>query len=315
MVLNQIGAIMKKVLLVDDEPNVLNALRRELRDRFEIEAFVSPVAALDRCRETRFDLVLADYKMPDMSGLEFLTQFGQLQPEASRLLLSGHADIDVLTRIINETHIYRFLAKPWDKAELLSVIDQALACQDAVIKSRHRPAPGKATASSGNGTVFRIVLVESDDHLLDLMSHALTDDSDQESLYSAIQQELTQEASSGTFKCTVAGFHDAQSALAHLANNPCDLIVSAQNLQDMDGIQLLSITRQFIPEAARILISTDPDKTMVAQAINEAEVQNLLHLHWVNYELRADAQRQAWNLYQLKTAVIHALASRALLRG
>jgi len=105
---------MKKILLVDDEQNVLNALQRELKDLYEIKVFDNPVAALECCRKTQFDLVIADYKMPEMNGIEFLKQFGQIQPDASRVVLSGEADLDTLIRMINETHIYRFLAKPWE---------------------------------------------------------------------------------------------------------------------------------------------------------------------------------------------------------
>ena len=115
------------------------------------------------------------------------------------------------------------------------------------------------------------------------------------------------------FKCVVDSFHSAQAALAHIKNNHCDLIISAQTLPDMDGIKLLSMVLHIHPETARILISEDPGKSTLAQAINEAEVQSLLHLHWANSELRSDARRQAWNLHQLKTAAIQALAYRELL--
>jgi hypothetical protein len=80
----------------------------------------------------------------------------------------------------------------------------------------------------------------------------------------------------------------------------------------MDGIQFLSKMRIILPDAARILICNDPDNMLLSQAINEAEVQNLLQLQWVNYELRADARRQAWNLHQIKTAAMQALAYREL---
>jgi len=53
----------------------------------------------------KFDLVVADYKMPEMNGIEFLKKFGELQSDAARLVLSGEADIDALVRTINETHI------------------------------------------------------------------------------------------------------------------------------------------------------------------------------------------------------------------
>jgi response regulator RpfG family c-di-GMP phosphodiesterase len=300
---------MKKILLVDDEQNVLNALRRELKDHFEIDAFDNPVAALEHCRNTPFDLVVADYKMPQMNGLEFLKQFGQIQPDASRLVLSGEADIDTLVRTINETHIYRFIAKPWEKAELLSGIQQALAYRDTILKSCHQA--GAASQETAGDAPYRIVVVENDEHLLNLMSCGLTEENGQGNLYGAMQQEIKQ-GGNKQFKCVVDGFRTAQTAIAHAKKNKCDLIISAQTLPDMDGIQLLSKMKQAAPDAARILWSNLPDQSLLSQAINQAEVQNLLQLYWSNSELRTDVRRQAWNIYQLKTAAIQALASRQL---
>ena len=310
---------MQKVLLVDDEQNVLNALRRELNGLFEIEAYDTPSAALERSQEIQFDLVVADYRMPDMNGLEFLKAFGRLQPDASRLLLSGEADINALIRTINETHVYRFLAKPWDKDELLSKIRQALSYRDTIMERRRQLATRVGISEPSpflqEDTTFQIVLVDGDDYLLRLISRGLEDENGHEGLYGAIQQEIKHELSARKFKCKVESFHTAKSGFAHIENHPCDLVIAAQTLPDMDGIQFLSKLRQVLPDAARILISNDntPDKSLLAQAVNEAEVQGLLQLRWVNYELRADARRQAWNLHQIKIAAIQALACRELL--
>ena len=305
----------KKILLVDDEQNVLNALRRELKDHFDIETFSSPLAALERCREKQFDLVVADYKMPDMNGLDFLKQFGLLQPDAARLVLSGEADIDALVRTINETHIYRFLAKPWEKAELLSSIRQALTYRDTIIENRRQADlyREKHPASPDQHPPYRIVLVEKDDRLLTMMSHGLSDDSGRENLYGAMQLEIDKNALAGKFKCEIHAFRTAHPALAHVEKHYCDLVIAAQNLSDMEGIQLLRQIRLTQPDVARILICDEPDKAVLYQAINEAEVKNLLSLHWNSYDLRGDVRRQAWNLYQLKTAAIQALTSRDLL--
>ncbi len=305
---------MNKILLVDDEQNVLNALRRELREFFEIEAFDNPVAALARCRETQFDLVVADYKMPELNGIEFLKQFGPLQPDAARLVLSGEADIDALIRTINETHIYRFLTKPWEKAELLSCIQQALAYRAVILENRQQKNSLSMAAVLADDTPYHIVLVESDNHLASMMARGLTDESGRENLYGAMQQEIHHGAGqTKPFKCVVNTFPMARAALTHVENHPCDLVITSQFLSDMDGLKLLGKMRQLLPDTARILISNDPNKAMLSQAINEAEVQNVLHLHWSSYKLHADVRRQAWNLYQLKTAAMQALAARELL--
>ncbi|MEI7843781.1 MAG: response regulator [Gallionellaceae bacterium] len=306
---------MKKILLVDDEKNVLSALQRELRSHFEIEAFDNPVTALERCRDQQFDLVIADYKMPEMNGIEFLKKFGALQPDASRLVLSGEADIEALVRTINETHIYRFLAKPWEKAELLSSIEQAVAYRDAILANR-ATATSQAAKGQPENTVYRIVLVENDPHLQSAKVRGLTDESGHANLYGAMQHEIGQAATQAKkFKCTVEAFANARDTIAYAEKNEFDLVIATQLLPDMEGIQLLSKLKKLVPNAARILISDEPSKAMLSQAINDAEVQNMLRLHWGSSDAHADIRRQAWNIYQLKTAAIQALAARDLLLG
>ena len=308
---------MKKILLVDDEQNVLNALRRELKNHYDIVTFDNPAAALEHCKNTQFDMVVADYKMPKMNGVEFLEQFGRLQPDASRLVLSGETDIDVLVHMINETHIYRFLSKPWDKAELLNSIRQALDYRDAILANRLQtdsPRDRHASPQTRQDDVtYRIVLAESDDFSLSLMSRELADEKWHERLYGVIQQEINPEVPAKQLKCMVESLHSAQAVLTHVKNSHCDLIISAQTLPDMEGIKLLSEARRFLPDAALILLCDDIDKSMLSQVFNEAEMKGLLLLHWDNNELLANARRRAWNLHQLKTAAIQALASQDLL--
>lgn len=123
---------MKHLLLVDDENNVLQALRRSLSRAFlgedvSIELFDSPLAALARAADQPFDLVLSDYRMPQMDGITFLKRFRELQPEAARLILSASTDFDILVSAINEAEVQRYVVKPWSDEELVSYIRAALA--------------------------------------------------------------------------------------------------------------------------------------------------------------------------------------------
>ena len=83
------------------------------RYTYETEGFTDPAAALERARSTHFDAVICDYRMPAMDGLEFLKALREIQPDCARLVLSGQTDMDGLVRLVNETHIYHFIPKPW----------------------------------------------------------------------------------------------------------------------------------------------------------------------------------------------------------
>jgi response regulator RpfG family c-di-GMP phosphodiesterase len=118
---------------------------------------------------------------------------------------------------------------------------------------------------------------------------------------------------SGDFKFVVDAFNTGQLALAHAKNNHCDLIITAQLLPDMSGTQLLGELQNLRPDAARILISNNPDKPLLSKAINEVQVHSLLCLYWNTTDAKNDINHQALEMQQLKTAVMQALTSRDLL--
>ena len=311
---------MNRILLVDDEQNVLNALRRELKDNYEIEAFSSPAEALLRCNDVSFDLVISDYKMPVMNGIQFFKQLNTIQPDTARLLLSGQADIDALISAINETHIYRFIAKPWDKVELQAGIEQALAFRKIILDNRRQAYFYHLThdplkQDEARKKLYRIILVDSNDALLTIMRRGLTQDANYEGVSGAIRQEITPGGygTSHEFKFVVDTFGTAQAALEHAKHNDLDLVITAQSLPDMEGVKLLGELQKIRPDAARILNSSNPDKAILSQAINEAQVHNFLCLYWDTSELKADIKRQVWNIHQLRTAVMQALVSRDML--
>jgi DNA-binding NtrC family response regulator len=128
---------MNRIMLIDDEENILRALRRVLtgKDR-EIEDFTDPVEALRRARVATFDLFVSDFRMPGMTGAQLLTEIRQLQPEAMRIILSGYADLESVLAAINEAQIYRFICKPWQDHDLKMAVVQALEHRAMLAENR-----------------------------------------------------------------------------------------------------------------------------------------------------------------------------------
>lgn len=132
---------MRRILLVDDEANVLSALHRALRrfmpeQEVEIHLCQDPEQALLRCADVGFDVVMSDYRMPGMSGADFLQMVKSLQPEAVRLVLSASNDIGEVMDAINRAEVYRYVAKPWEGRELEKIFAQAFARHDEASAAR-----------------------------------------------------------------------------------------------------------------------------------------------------------------------------------
>lgn len=134
----------ERILLVDDEPNILSALQRLLRHGlrgdgrpgYPIEIFSDPLAALARARETSFALAISDYRMPRMSGVEFLTELRIVQPDCARIILSGYTDLNALIAAINEAEISRFISKPWTDYDLLCTVRQVLRIRELATENQ-----------------------------------------------------------------------------------------------------------------------------------------------------------------------------------
>ena len=126
--------------------------------KLQTEVFTSPHEAIERARHTAFDLVLSDFRMPEMDGVAFLKEIRRIQPNAARMILSGYADLNGLIGAINEAQIYRFVSKPWNDYELVSAIAQALAYHDLALENQH--LADEARVASGRMTAEELALKE-----------------------------------------------------------------------------------------------------------------------------------------------------------
>jgi signal transduction histidine kinase len=115
------------VLLVDDEPLNLMVLRGFLEDGWTVHEASSARQALSIAAEVPLDVVLADHRMPGMTGIELLEELRRRRPDIAGIVLTGYADMQALESAINRANVFRFLRKPSDAAEIVEVLDQASA--------------------------------------------------------------------------------------------------------------------------------------------------------------------------------------------
>jgi len=115
------------ILCVDDEPNILSALRRLFRSEgFQVRIAVGGAAGLELLETETVDLVISDMRMPEMDGAEFLQKVRERTPDTVRLLLTGYSEVTAIIGAINRGEIYRYITKPWDDHDIVLIVRQAL---------------------------------------------------------------------------------------------------------------------------------------------------------------------------------------------
>lgn len=110
-----------KIIIVDDDETIISTLKTLLyvEDFSGAEFFAEPELALEYIKDNPPDLIMSDFMMPKMNGLEFLSKANEMYPEVSKILLTGYADKENAIRAINEVGLYKYITKPWDNDDLI----------------------------------------------------------------------------------------------------------------------------------------------------------------------------------------------------
>jgi len=129
--------VNEKILIVDDDPNVLDGLKRILRKGFSIETATGGEAGLNQMAASGpFAVTLSDMRMPGMTGIQFLAAVRQRSPDTVRLMLTGNADIQTAIDAVNEGCVFRFLTKPCPEDALKGALQAALVQYNLIISEK-----------------------------------------------------------------------------------------------------------------------------------------------------------------------------------
>ena len=124
------------LLIVDDEKEILRSLTLTFAEDYEVFTASSGVEALEILKKQEIALVIADQRMPGMTGAELLERVFQINPNIIRIILTGYTDTTSLIEAINKGHIYQYITKPWERQELRITVRRALESYELTLENQ-----------------------------------------------------------------------------------------------------------------------------------------------------------------------------------
>jgi response regulator RpfG family c-di-GMP phosphodiesterase len=122
------------LLVIDDEPDVCDSVHDLLRREFRVLKATNGAEGCRLMRENEVHIVMTDQRMPQISGVELLSQVRLRYPQAVRLLFTGYADVEAIIAAINQGHVFRFIKKPWEREDLQAAVREAAVEYDRLVE-------------------------------------------------------------------------------------------------------------------------------------------------------------------------------------
>lgn len=145
-----------RILYIDDEENNLQAFKASFRRQYEIYTATSAADGLKILQSINVQVIIADQKMPNLTGVEFFKSITETFPDPIRILLTGYTDIEALADAINHGDVYRYITKPWNDLELHNAIKNAYDSYKAKIDLRTKIAELEKTNDELNRFIYSI---------------------------------------------------------------------------------------------------------------------------------------------------------------
>ena len=250
------GEPRMRILFVDDDERVLNALRALFRNDYEVFTAENGAAGLALVKVESIPVVVSDQRMPGMTGVEMLRELRKVAPQTVRLLLTGYSDLAALVGSINEGEVFRFVKKPWDNEEIRAMVGEAAAAAAKLTRSAPAPALSPRTAGS-------LLVIDPG-----------------QSLAKGLERLVAGEA-------TVQLVSTVPEAAKLLQVNEYAAIVADLRAGKDDLVKLFRAVKAKRPGTLSILVAEEPDADLVAELINQAQIYRFLAKPIDGKELRS----------------------------
>jgi len=236
-----------RLLLIDDEERILAALKSLFRNRYHVFVTTDGNKALDFIRKYHMHVIVCDQRMPQMTGVELLRQSREISPHSVRILLTGYADLVAIVGSINESEVYRFIAKPWDHTELLTAVAEGatIALELAEARPETPDLPDRMEAG--------VLVIDRDEEIF----------------------RVTRELVGGL--CPVVYAADFDAALATMKEQEIAVVITDVESGGDSLTATLKKLKQEKPHVVTIVVTTASDSELVIGLINEAQIFRFLN--------------------------------------
>ena len=246
-----------RLLFVDDEERIVNALRFLFRNDYDVATATSGAAALELIRRQAPHVLVSDQRMPGMTGVELLREAKEIAPNAVRILLTGYSDLAAIVGSINDGEVFRFISKPWDNEDIRKTIAQAVDIGIGLADTAAAPPimPEKLDAA--------VLVVTQDKNISDAVKKVVGP------------------------TCPVNHATDLDSAFSSLGEKQTAVIVADVASSSDAVIPVFKILKREHPEILTIIVTHASDSELVIELINQAQV-----FRFLTKPLSADLLRQ-----------------------
>jgi eukaryotic-like serine/threonine-protein kinase len=239
-----------KLLFVDDDERILNAVRVLFRQDYEVVTAAGGEAALEALRQGAFHVIVSDQRMPGVTGVELLRQARALAPNAVRILLTGYTDLAALVGSINQGEIFKFVMKPWDNEELKKAVGEA--ARIALELAATAGAPAAKAEPTHPRSAGSLLVIDPKEGLAKGLERLLA------GAAQVMQVATPQEAAK------VLQGREVAAIVADLGAGTDGLVALFKQLKEKR------------PEILSILIAEEPDSELGIELINKAQIYRFL---------------------------------------
>jgi serine/threonine-protein kinase len=266
-----------RILFVDDEERILNALRSLFRGHYHVFTAENGKLALEFVKRFGIHVVVSDQRMPNMVGVDLLRQVKEMSPNSVRLLLTGYSDLAAIVGSINEGEVFRFVRKPWDNEEIQRTIADAvaIALELATAPPVSATLPERLEAS--------ILVIDTSAALADGLKSVL----------------------GGVAPVRVVG--SPEDAVKALETEEVALIIADLSVGQEGLVTLFKLLKEQHPEILSILVTETSDSELVIELINQAQIFRYLNkpIHLRQLRGHVEAALLKYRSFKMRPALTH----------